>query len=232
MKALMSAFKKAIILDSLKHREVRVRGVNDYSFMEGVEIVPLAFSEILSATMYYPVMFGVQGESIFPFAVLGANKKNVYLKEDGTWKVDYFPKVAKVFPFGLVREGEEYLVLLEEEYISEEGERLFDEDGKESEYFSQVKEELTALAKDLKEAEDFSQEVFKAGCLKVLNLETQSSLGKISFKNVLMTNIEVLSQMQPEKLYLYNLKSYLLILYAQYLSLRNFVLFEILNKVS
>jgi len=31
---------------------------DNYSFMKDVEIVPLTYSEILSATMYYPVMFG------------------------------------------------------------------------------------------------------------------------------------------------------------------------------
>lgn len=78
MKALMKAFKKAIALDSTLHRELKVKMPDNLSFMEEVEIVPLTYSEILTATMYYPVMFGIQDNMVFPLQLLELIKKTYF----------------------------------------------------------------------------------------------------------------------------------------------------------
>ena len=227
MKAIMKAFKKAVALDSLVHRNLKVKMADNYSFMKDVEIVPLTYSEILTATMYYPVMFGFQEGVVFPFAVIGINNKNVFLKDDGTWKIDAIPNVCKHFPFGVVKEKDEYTIIFDERYSSEEGERVFDEEGNDTAFFSKIKGRLTELARDFNDVEGFSMEVFKNGYLKPLNLDVDTKAGKMQFRNVLMANIETISTIQPEKLYMLNSKGYLLILYAHYLSLRNFKLFDI-----
>ena len=229
MRLLMTAFKKPVVLESAPHRGIRIYKPKNYEFMRDVEIVPLAYSELLAATMYYPVMFGYQEGYVFPFAVVGVNKRNIYLTEEGDWKVKVIPKVCQYYPFGLIKEKEEeYLVVIDEACISDVGEELFDSEGNETEYFSQIKKELTDLAKDLNEAEKFSLEVFQSGYLKSLNLEVETKAGKMQFKNVWMANAEVLSTLQPEKLYYLNSRAYLLILHAQYLSMRNFLLFDLL----
>jgi len=79
MIAPFRAFKKPVLLDEKEHKDLKIKKPLDYSFMQEVEIVPLGFSEILPASMYFPVMFGIQEGEIFPFAVLGVNqKKNFY----------------------------------------------------------------------------------------------------------------------------------------------------------
>lgn len=231
MKAIMKAFKKAVALDSTVHRDLKVKMPENYSYMADVEVVPLTYSEILSATMYYPVMFGTQDREVFPFAVTGINGKNVYLKEDGTWNVDVVPNVCKHYPFGVFKEGDEYTIIFDEVYSSDDGERIFDDEGSDTEFFSKIKQGLTELARDFHDAEECSKELLELGLLKQFDLDVDTKLGKMQFRNMLMANVENLSKILPEKLYNINSKGYLLILYAHYLSLRNFKLFDIFAEL-
>lgn len=231
MKAIMKAFKKAVAVDSTVHKSLRVKMPESFSFMRDVEVVPLTYSEILSATMYYPVMFGMQNKDVFPFAVIGINSKNIFLKEDGTWRVEAVPNVCKHFPFGVFKEGNEYTIIFDERFSSEDGERLFDDEGNDAEFFSKIKDGLIELARDFYDAEESARELLQGGYLKPLNLEVDTKLGKMNFRNMLMANIEYLSVLQPEKLYSINAKGHLLILHAHYLSLRNFKLFDIFAEI-
>lgn len=229
MRALARIFKKAVALDSQTHRNIKVKMPQNYSFSENLEIVPLTYSEILSATMYYPVIFGIQDNAVFPFAIVGINNKNVFLNKDGGWKVEAVPNVCKHYPFGVLKEGNSYTIVFDEIFTSEDGERLFDDDGNLTEFFEKVKRALTELARDFHDAEQCAKELYESGHLKPLNLDIQIKAGKMELRNMLMVNIEQLSRLQPEKLYTLNSKGYLLILHAHYLSLRNFKLFDIFS---
>jgi len=44
--------------------------------------------------------------------VVGINNENVFLTEDGTWKVDVIPNVCKYYPFGVLKEADEYTIIL------------------------------------------------------------------------------------------------------------------------
>jgi len=227
MKALMKAFKKAIALDSKLHRDLKVKMPDNFSFMKEVETVPLTYSEILTATMYYPVMFGIQENTVFPFAIIGINQKNIFLNEDATWKVEAIPNICKHYPFGVFKEDDYYTIVVDETYVSDDGERLFDDEGNDTEFFSKIKAGLTELARDFHDAEEFAQEIFKNGYLQPLNLDINVKHGEMHLRNMLMANLDALSKLQPEKLYTLNAKGTLLILHAHYLSLRNFKLFDI-----
>ncbi len=230
MKGLFGAFRSAIILDEKEHRHIRVKMPKDMKFMEKVEIVPLGFSEIIPASLFYPVMFGMQQGDIFPFAVVGAYKRSFYLAEDGSWKVSVIPRMCKVYPFGVFQQGEEFLIVVDEPWISSDGEPIFDDLGNETPFFKGIRKELTELVKDLWKAMEFSQELYKSGCLKSINIDIETDLGSFSFKNVLIANIESLYKIQPEKLYYLNVNGYLPILYAVYYSVRNFELLKFIAK--
>ena len=232
MFAPFKAFKSPAILDIETHKDLKIAKPYDYSFMQDVETVPLTFSELLSCSMYYPVMFGIFEGEIFPFAVLGINGKNVYLNEDGFFKVDVIPKAVQVYPFGVIRQKKEdemdWIVIVDEECKKEEGEALFEEDGSETIYFKSVKSELSELALDFQKVYEFCKEIYDLGCLKSINFEVSTKYGKAFFKNILIGNIEVLSKIQPEKLYYLNTAGYLPIIYSIYFSVRNFKLFDLM----
>ena len=225
------AFKDPIIIDEEEHKDLRIVKPDDYSFMKEVEIVPLTFSELLSVSMYYPVMFGIFEGEIFPFAVLGINGKNVYLNEEGFFKVDVIPKVVKNYPFGVVRkkEGEavEWIVIVDKACEGEEGFRLFEGD-EESDYLKSVKSELTELALDFQRVYEFTQEIARLNLLKPIDFTVSTKHGKAEFRRVLIGDVEALSRIQPEKLYFLNSSGYLPIVYSIYFSVRNFKLFDLI----
>lgn len=225
------AFREPTIIDEEVHRDLKIAKPKDLSFMEEVDIVPLTFSELLSVSMYYPVMFGVFEGEVFPFAVLGINGKNVYLNEEGSLKVEVIPRVVQSYPFGVLRkkEGEatEWIVIVDKACESEEGFRLFEEN-EDSPYFKDIKNELTELALDFHRAYEFTREIVNLNLLKPIDLEVVTKYGKAQFKNVLIGNIETLSKIQPEKLYYLNTAGYLPIIYSIYLSVRNFKLFDLI----
>ncbi|MCS7279366.1 MAG: SapC family protein [Thermodesulfobacteriaceae bacterium] len=233
MLAPFKAFKSPIILEEELHRDLRILKPEDYHFMQEVEVVPLTFSELLSCSMYYPVMFGIFEGELFPFAVLGVNRKNVYLDEEGFFKVEVIPKVVLSYPFGVLRKkGDgliEWIVIVDEACQSEKGEVLFEGDRTESSYFKVIKTELSELALDFQKVYEFSQELYNLGCLKLMDFEVTTKWGKAYFKNVLIGNIEVLSKLQPEKLYYLNAIGYLPIIYSLYFSVRNFKLFDLIS---
>jgi len=233
MIAPFRAFKKPVLLDEKEHKDLKIKKPLDYSFMQEVEIVPLGFSEILPASMYFPVMFGIQEGEIFPFAVLGVNQKNIFINKDGFWKVDVIPKVAQIYPFGIIKhkeqDKEEWSVIVDVAMSDSEGERIFEENGEETVYFKSIKTELTDLAIDFQKAYEFCQEIYKEGCLKTINFEVTTKYGNMSFKNVLIGNIENLKKIQPEKLYYFNSLGYLPLIYAIYFSVRNFKLFDLIS---
>uniref|UniRef100_A0A832LY61 SapC family protein n=1 Tax=Caldimicrobium thiodismutans TaxID=1653476 RepID=A0A832LY61_9BACT len=231
----IKAFKKPVLLEVEKHLGLGVKRPENYAFAQEVEVVPLTFSELLPISMYYPVVFGIaEGKIIYPFAVLGFRGKNIYLNEEGHFKVPEIPKIIKHYPFGVIRETEEnredWLILIDEACLSEDAEeKLFEANGEESEFMKKIKEELTELALDFAKAYQYAQELADLRLLKLLpEFVVNTKLGIHRFKNILIGDAEALKNISPERLYYLNTSGYLPILYSIYLSVRNFVLFDFL----
>lgn len=233
MFAPFRAFKNAVLLDEEEHQDLKIKKPENYEFMKEVEVVPLGFSELVSATMFYPVMIGVQQGEYFPFAILGINRKNVFIDENGNFKVEPIPKICQLYPFSVIKtrleDGkEEWNVIVDLACKDENGERIFDDFGGETPFFSEVKKELTELAIDLQKASEFCKELLELNCIKSINLKINSKYGEVNLKNIYIIDIENLRKTSPEKLYYLNTSGYLPILYAIYYSVRNFKLFDLL----
>jgi len=227
MEFLHAGFKKPEVLDSDKFKGVKFQFPKDYSFAKTLDAIPLGFKEILPATMYYPVFFAKHEDYILPFAVLGVNRRNVFVREDGTWKTKIIPSLIEVYPFGFSKKGEDYIVLIDAALKSEDGIALFDELGNETEDMKKYKEKLTYVAKDLEDALKFAKSIQELGLFTSINLEASTALGEVKVKNLISVDVAKFSSISPEKLWYLNTNGYLTILIAHYLSLRNFKLLEV-----
>lgn len=226
-------FKEPVILEVALHKDLQVSMPSNFLFSRDVEILPICFSELLSVSMYYPVLFGSHSGQIFPFAVLGLNGKNLYLTEEGTFKVEVIPKILSTYPFGVIRkkedEKEEWVVIVDEIYCGKDGIKIFEEQGEETAEFREIKGKLTELAFDFQQALDFSKEIFEAQLLQLCSeFLVPTKHGSSVFKNIFIANIETLRKISPEKLYYYNANGYLPIIYSIYFSVRNFKLWDLL----
>lgn len=233
MFAPFSAFRKPEILDKEKHREFRIKKPDNFLFSHKVEAVPLGYSELLPVSMYYPVIFAVIEKTIIPFAILGINGRNVYLREDGSFKIEVIPRALKEYPLGVVKkvseEGEEWLVIVDEACGDLDGEPLFVGD-EESSFLKEQKQSLTELAKDFEEALLFVKELVDLNLFELLpEFKINTKWGEAILKNILIIDVNNLRKLSPEKLYYLNVRGYMAVLYSVYLSVRNFVFFDLIG---
>ena len=208
---------------------VRPAENEDYTFAKEIEFVPLGFSEIVPCSMWYPIFFGRAGEKWEVFAILGAGGKNIFVNPDGTWKTRIIPKVLQLYPFTVQKDQEkgDYLVLVDEIQVREEGDPFFEPDGSPSPYLESIKEELAEWARDRERVLEMMEEVIQHKLLAPFEVEHHFPFGKFSLKNAFTTDIKAFWRLQPEKLYYLNTKGYFPILFVQNFSLRNLALFEL-----
>jgi len=226
-----AGMKKPNILEEEKHKNLRLTLPSDFSFLRKVVALPLGYSEIVAATMYYPVLFGIKESFIYPFAVLGVEEKNIFVNDEGQFIVDMIPKCAELYPFGVAKKGDDYLVVYDEKAEDSDGEPVFTEDGSFTPFFNQRKEELTNYAIDINQALEFAKNAYENGLLKFVEaLKIDTKHGSLVIKDVLIANtVEAIPKLSPEKLYHFNVIGYLPILYATYFSVRNFKLFDLIT---
>lgn len=107
-------------------------------FCRGVNAVPISFSELGVACRDYPLAFitADPGRTFIPVAVLGvAGGENLFLR-DGRWDDSvYVPAYVRRYPFCMARvtlnsvEQSDRLICVEKRFLSDDGERMFDDAG-------------------------------------------------------------------------------------------------------
>lgn len=107
-------------------------------FCRRVNAVPISYSEFGVACRDYPLAFITtdQGRSFIPVAVLGvAGGENLFLL-DGRWDGSvYLPAYLRRYPFCMARvtldsvEQADRLICVEKAFLSDDGERMFDDAG-------------------------------------------------------------------------------------------------------
>src|SRR3979409_2084768 len=108
------------------------------TFVQATNAVPISYSEFAVACRDYPLAFVStdKGKSFSPVAIIGiAGAENLYVKE-GRWdKSVYLPAYIRRYPFCMARvtlDGQEQadrLVCVEEAFLAEDGESMFDAGG-------------------------------------------------------------------------------------------------------
>src|SRR5262245_54394023 len=122
-----------------KDRKVRVPAPGSLpEFCRTANAVPISYSEFMPACRDYPLAFVStdSGRSFSPAAVLGlAGGENLFLRE-GRWEAAaYLPIYLRRYPFCMARitlnsvEQADRMICVEKTFLSEDGERMFDDKG-------------------------------------------------------------------------------------------------------
>lgn len=108
-------------------------------FLHTTNAVPVSFTEFPVAFRDFPLVFVStdEGKNFSPVAVLGiANAENLFL-EGGKWDANaYLPAYVRRYPFCMARvtldsvEQADRLVCVEKGFVGEQGEAMFDGEGK------------------------------------------------------------------------------------------------------
>ena len=172
-------FDKIEPLENSKHQELRLSKAQGFGFAKNISAVQLTFSEMWYASRFYSIIFPANGGCI-PQALLSLEAgKNLYVDDNGKWKVPYIPAYFRQYPFRLAKvakDKDKYVLCLDpdaEHFSSGQGEPLFTADGKPNEFVQKILDSLKLYQQELATTENLFKNLDK----KELIVEK-----KISFK--------------------------------------------------
>lgn len=148
--------------------------------------IPISYTEFSVACHHYPLVFASadDGRSFMPMAVLGlANGENLFLV-DGAWDRNaYLPAYVRRYPFCMARlnvdkvEQAERVICVEKEYLADDGELMFDADGKALPKWQAIEKLLQEYEVDVERSREMSSILADYALLEPFTMQAQTSAG-------------------------------------------------------
>ena len=178
-------YERPVPLNREAHKDLRLKPTLNLGFSAKAHSVPLASIEFPLAAHHFPILFAGTGiDDLNPIGLLGIRKnENLLLDENGHWAHNvYIPAFVRRYPFVLAERPPEdnnpdnYAVFLDEAYSgfsTEDGERLFNEDGTETETLKQAVGFLTEFQQHITRTRDFMNKLRELDLLVQRNIEVR-----------------------------------------------------------
>ena len=199
-------YENPVPLNRAEHKELRMKGLSHMKFAMNTHSVPLTGAEFgLAARDLLIVFAGTDAANAGPIALLGLRQnENLYVDAQGQWAQDiYVPAFVRRYPFVLGekpqgQEGSDFTVFLDERFEgfnSAEGQRLFNEDGTDTELLTNAVGFLSEFQQNVERTRWFMEQLVKHDLLEARNVqlrkngEPDSSQG-ITLNGLFMVNEE------------------------------------------
>jgi hypothetical protein len=174
-----------VTLDSRAHRNL---GVSRHTSpqtaqVDAVSVIPREFQRLVA---HYPIFFTKSADSgrFEPAALLGFQKKENLFFVEGRWDVAYAPLQIQRQPFSLVPRRSEApgggqgsldiaIDMSSSRVQTDEGERLFDDDGQPSKYLQSITSMLSTLVSGSKEAYAFTGKLAELNLLEPVGINIE-----------------------------------------------------------
>jgi len=177
-------YERPVPLNRTAHKDLRLKPVPHAKFAMNVHSVPLTGVEFPLAARDLVVVFGGNSvEDAGPIALLGLRQnENLLTNAEGQWEPNiYIPAFVRRYPFVLAEkpegaEGDDFTVFLDEQYEgfnTEEGERLFKEDGSDSELLKNAVGFLGDFQQNVARTHAFMALLRKYELLEARNIQLQ-----------------------------------------------------------
>ena len=200
-------YEHPVPLNRADHKDLRLKNVAHVKFAMNTHSVPLTGPEFgLAARDLLIVFAGTDAASAGPIALLGLREnENLYVDEAGQWEKNvYIPAFVRRYPFVLAekpagQEGNDFTVFLDdrfEGFNTAEGQRLFNEDGTDTELLTNAVGFLGEFQQNIENTRRFMQQLVKHDLLEPRNVqlhkgEAESSQG-ITLNGLFMISEEKL----------------------------------------
>jgi len=225
-------YERPVPLNRTQHKDLRLKGIPSLKFAAHAHSVPLTCAEFPAAARDLPILFAGQNlEDAGPMALLGLRQnENLLIDEDGRWAAGtYVPAFIRRYPFILAEkpagaEGDDFTVFLDEAYEgfgSEEGERLFKEDGSDSEMLTSAVGFLGEFQQHVVRTKRFMDQLRQHDLLEPRNIQLQKEGKSISLNGLFVVNEEKLRQLDEKTTHEFLKEGTLGWIYAHLLSLAN-----------
>lgn len=221
-----------------RHRTWAIESSADLSFAKTVNSVPLTAVEFFSAAETYPVVFTKNGDNVLPLAVMGVKPEtNLFINEEGKFTGTYLPAFFRRYPFVFSSNdnGNNFVLCIDETYpgcnAEGKGERLFDDEGKQTEYLAKVLEFLKEYQMNFARTQAFCARLKEWELLEPMEAKFTPNGGgeEIRLGGFLAVNREKLKALTPEQMAELVKNDGMELLYTHLQSLRKFR--ELIAKV-
>lgn len=229
-------YENPVPLNRTEHKELRLKGLPHMKFAMNAHSVPLTAGEFgLAARDLMIVFAGTDVANAGPIALLGLRQnENLYVDAQGHWAPNvYIPAFVRRYPFVLGekpegQEGADFTVFLDDKFegfSTEDGQRLFNEDGTDTELLTNAVGFLSEFQQNIERTRSFMQHLVKHDLLESRNVqlrkgEDDSSPG-ITLNGLYMVNEEKLRALDEKVTHELMREGVLGWVYAHLLSLSN-----------
>ncbi|HET7301124.1 MAG TPA: SapC family protein [Oleiagrimonas sp.] len=202
-------YERPVPLNREGHKDLRIKPINNVAFAAKAHSVPLTVAEFGPAARDFPILFGGNSlEEAGPLAMLGLNQsENAFVDENGQWEPGaYVPAFIRRYPFVLAEkpegaEGDDFTVFLDEDYAgfgTEEGERLFNEDGSDTDTLKNAVRFLGEFQEHVKRTHAFSKRLRELDLLEPRSAQIKDGENTMVINGLFVVNEEKLRQLDEK----------------------------------
>lgn len=231
-------YGNATPVSSERHGNWSIQPTGDLGFARAVNSVPLTAAEFFASADEFPVVFTKNGDSVIPLAVMGVRpEENLFIDAEGKFTGRYLPAFIRRYPFVFSSndEGQNFLLCLDETFPGcnqdGQGERLFDDEGKPTDYLNKVLEFLKEYQMNFVRTQAFCKRLVEWELLEPMEAQFTPNNGgeKIRLGGFLAVKREKLKELKPEQMAELVKNDGMELLYVHLNSLKNFR--EIIGKL-
>jgi len=217
-----------VALNSRAHQTVAINPRQVEAQAGQLHMVPVVLSEFLKLSLQYPIVVTKnQDTGRFTCVTLfGLEKGENLFFSGGTWDALYLPLQIRRQPFFLGKsdtENEKFVICIDTSHASIEqqnGERLFDINGSETDYLTGIKNILAELFEGENLTQLFINELLSLNLLQPLRLQIALEDGNaVQVEGLYSINEPNLDKLTSEQLFTLQKKSYLHPIYTMITSI-------------
>ena len=225
----MLFYNEIVPLDKNIHAKVTMNPVRDYGFAGKTAVIPLTAIEFAHAAREYPIAF-VRDDNgaVTAAAMVGVRDgENLMVDDQGNWTAEYIPAYVRRYPFALgsMTGKKEPVLCVEASALADqeqEGEPLFEKDGKPGQYLQSMMNLASDYQAQLSLTATMIELLEKYDLLKPVTVTLETAAGSLVVNGLEVVAEDRLQALSKDQVYSLFDKGMLLAVYAHLVSQANF----------
>ena len=205
-------YQNAVPVSAERHKDLAVKAGLSYAFAAKVNSVPLTAIEFAQAAAEYPIVFAGNEDAVMPAVILGAAQtENLFINQEGSWTGKYIPAFVRRYPFVFSADeaGKTFVLHIDEDFegVNRQGrgERLFDNDGQQTQYLKGVLSFLQDYQARFRRTRQYCERLTKFGLLQPMQAQFNLTSGErrslSGFMTVSREKLKALSSAERDEMF-------------------------------
>jgi hypothetical protein len=188
------------------HKDVKITAATDVADLKDQHALGIIVQEFARAGGDFPIVFikDPKEDRFFPIVMLGLEQNtNLFVTEENKWDASYMPARYTHKPFTVIPNKEDenrfgIAIDAASKLIGDEGQALFDADGKETEYFEARKKALIGYIENEKMTTMFVDRLVELDLIQPKNLNVKVKDKEINLNGLFMVDEKKLHELKDE----------------------------------